>query len=280
MSSIPTHLTPEQFAQHVEPRLSKAKRGFVSKIPLYKIFNYILYLLHTGCQWEKLPIDKDQDHPENKETSHWAVYHHFRKWSKDGSLEKVWKHSIPAIKEELDLSELNLDGSHTLAKKGGESVAYQGRKKAKTCNILPVTDKNGNILASTLIQAGNHNDAFNLKGHLQTAFKDLKGLGLDIEGALFNADMAFDTRDARKTCFNHGVVPNIPENTRNRKRSKPGPKRFFDEEVYKHRFSSERSFAWIDKFKRILVRFERKDAYFFGLHCIAFAMINLRHLIS
>ena len=180
----------------------------------------------------------------------------------------------------MDLSELNLDGSQTIAKKGGESVAYQGRKKAKTSNILPVTDKNGNILASTGILAGNHNDAFNLKPHLQTAFKDIKGLGLDIEGTLFNADMAFDTRDARKTCFNHGVVPNIPENTRNRKRSKPGPKRFFDEEVYKHRFSSERSFAWIDKFKRILVRFERKDAYFFGLHCIAFAMINLRHLIS
>jgi transposase len=128
MSSIPTHLTPEQFAQHVEPHLSKAKRGFVSKIPLYKIFNYILYLLHTGCQWAKLPIDKQKDHPENKEIreiSHWAVYHHFRKWSKDGSLEKVWKHSIPAIQKELDLSELNLDGSHTLAKKGGESVAYQ-----------------------------------------------------------------------------------------------------------------------------------------------------------
>ncbi len=25
------------------------KRGFTSKIPLFKIFNYILYLLCTGC---------------------------------------------------------------------------------------------------------------------------------------------------------------------------------------------------------------------------------------
>ena len=180
----------------------------------------------------------------------------------------------------MDLSEINLDGSHTIAKKGGESVAYQGRKKAKTSNILPVTDKNGNILSSTDIIAGNHNDAFNLKPHLQTALKDIKQSGLDIAGAYFNADMAFDTKDARKTCFNHNVVPNIPENKRNRKHNKPGPKRLFDEEVYKHRFSSERTFAWIDKFKRLLVRFERKDVYFFGLHCIAFAMVNLRHLLS
>ena len=46
------------------------------------------------------------------------------------------------------------------------------------------------------------------------------------------------------------------------------------------RFSSERTFAWVDKFKRLLIRFERKDVYFFGLHCMAFAMINLRHLVS
>jgi transposase len=280
MCSIPTHLSPEQFAQHVEPDLSKAKRGFISKIPLFKIFNYILYFLHTGCQWKRLPIDKDPHDPQKKEISPDAVAYHFRKWSKDGSLERVWKNSIGVIQAHLDLSELNLDGTHTIAKKGGESVAYQGRKKAKTSNILPLTDKNGNILASTKVIAGNHNDAFNLKVNLQTAFKDVKQLELSIEGAFFNADMSFDTKDARKVCFNYGVIPNIPENPRNRKRPKPGPKRLFDGEVYKRRFGSERTFAWVDKFKRLLIRFERKEIYFFGLHCIAFAMINLRHVFS
>lgn len=280
MSSIPIRLTPEQFAQYVEPRLSKAKRGFVSTIPLYKIFNYILYFLHTGCQWEQLPIDPDPTDPSRREISPDAVAYHFRKWSRDGSLKKIWKESLPLIQGQLDLSELNLDGSHTMAKKGGESVAYQARKKAKTSNVLPLTDKNGYILASTSIIAGNHNDAFNLKPHLQAAFKELKQRGLDIAGAYFNADSAFDTKEARKTCFNHGVIPNLAENKRNRKRAKPGPKRLFDEQVYKHRFSSERTFAWVDKFKRLLIRFERKDVYFFGLHCIAFAMINLRHLLS
>ena len=106
MGRIPTHLTQEQFQQHIDPHLSKAKRGFVSSIPLFKIFNYILYLLHTGCQWDQLPIEKDLDNPQQKEISHWAVYYHFRKWSRDGSLKKVWKESIPAIKEELDLSEM------------------------------------------------------------------------------------------------------------------------------------------------------------------------------
>jgi transposase len=280
MSTIPTSVTEKQFDEHIRPYISTAQRGFECQIPLYKVFNYVLYRLHTGCQWDQLPIEPDPDDPEKKEISYHAVGYHFRKWSRDGSLENVWQHSILCIQDDLNLSELNLDGSHAIAKKGGESVAYQGRKRAKTTNILPVTDAQGFIVASTQPIAGNHNDAFNLKAHLQSAFKFMKRLGLDFQGAYFNADSAFDTKAARKVCFNHGVIPNMAENKRNRKRAKRGRKRLFDAEVYKRRFSSERSFAWIDKFRALLIRFDRKDAYFMGGHYIAFAMINLRHVLA
>ena len=280
MSTIPISLTEKQFDEHIRPHISVAKRGYECQIPLYKVFNYILYRLHTGCQWYQLPIVPDTNDPEKKEISHDAVYYHFRKWSQDGSLEKVWQGSIMTIASELNLSELNLDGSHAIAKKGGQAVAYQGRKKAKTTNILPVTDGSGYILASTGLLAGNRNDAYNLKPHLQAAFKSIKRLGLDISGAYFNADKAFDTKAARKTCFNHAVIPNIDENQRNRKSVKRGRKRLFNPEVYKHRFTSERSFAWIDKFRALLLRFDRCAIYFLGAHFIAFCLINLRHVLS
>ena len=165
-------------------------------------------------------------------------------------------------------------------KRRGSGRLYQGRKKAKTTNILPITDAQGFILASTGLIAGNHNDAYNLKPHLQTAFKSLKRLGLQISGAYFNADKAFDTKAARKTCFNHSLIPNIDENKRNRKGTKRGRKRLFNQEVYKRRFTSERSFAWIDKFRALLLRFDRCDIYFLGAHFIAFTLINLRHVLS
>ena len=280
MSTIPTSLTEKACGEHIRPYISVAKRGYECSIPLYKVFNYILYKLHTGCQWEMLPIGPSEKDPRQKEISYHAVYHHYRKWSKDGSLEKVWQGSILSIQDDLDLSKLNLDGTHAISKKGGESVAYQGRKKAKTTNILPVTDGEGFIVATTGLLAGNHNDAYNLKPHLQQIFKFMKSLPLDFQGAFFNADKAFDTKDARKTCFNHGVIPNIDENKRNRKVPKRGRKRFFNTEVYKCRFTCERTFAWIDKFKALLIRFDRKDVYFLGAHFIAFAMVNLRHIIQ
>lgn len=280
MSTIPTEISQKQFEKYVLPHLSTAKRGYVCKIPLYKVFNYILYRLHTGCQWHRLPIDPDPTNPEKKEISWYAVYYHYRKWSRDLSLKKLWINSIEQIKSDLNLSEINFDGTHTLAKKGGESVAYQGRKKAKTSNILPFIDGHGYIIGSTGIMTGHHNDAFELKTNLQNGFKTMKKLGLEIAGAFFNADSAFDTKDARKTCFNHALIPNIPENKRNRKKPKRGRKRLFNPEVYKRRFTAERSFAWVDKFKQLLIRFERKDVYWLGAHFIAFTMINLRHLLA
>jgi len=279
MSMIPESLSEEAFSEYVEPHLSKAKRGYVCKIALFVVFNCILHKLHTGCQWKKLPMSGLVT-SDKSELTYWAVYWHFRKWSKDGSLEKVFQTSIFTIQENLDLSEVNLDGSHAIAKKGGESVEYQGRKKAKTTNMLPLTEGNGFVIGVCQLLAGNHNDAFNLKSALADSFKNLKRSGLAIEGAYFNADTAFDSKDARKTCFNHGLIPNIPENPRNRQRPKPGPKRFFNQDIYKHRYVSERSFAWMDKFRHLLIRFDRKDVYFLGAHFIAFAMINLRHVIA
>ena len=247
--------------------------------PLQSVQLHPLSLTH-GVSVGGIAHCPSAERPRKKEISWQAVYYHWQKWSADGSWERLWQQSIQTVAADLDLSQLNLDGSHAIAKKGGESVAYQPRKRAKTSNILPITEAKGYIVASTGIVAGNHHDAFCLKAHLQAAFKAMKRLGLSMAGVYFNADSAFDTRAARKVCFNHGLIPNMAENKRNRKQPKRGRRRLFNAAIYKHRFTSERSFAWIDKYRALLIRFDRKDANFLGGHHIAFAMINLRHLFA
>ena len=136
------------------------------------------------------------------------------------------------------------------------------------------------MLASTGIVAGNHNDAFNLKPHLQSAFKWIKRQDISIQGSYFNADSAFDPKEARKVCFNHKLLLDILENKRNRKQAKSGPHRMFNQNGYKRRFTAERSFAWVDKFRALLIRYDRRDSYFLSGHYIAFAMINLRNVAN
>ena len=52
-----------------------------------------------------------------------------------------------------------------------------------------------------------------------------KEVGLDLRGAYLNLDGGFDSTRNRKCIFNAGLIPNIPENPRNRKHPKRGRKR-------------------------------------------------------
>jgi len=80
MSTIPESVTQEQFEQSILPHLTTAKRGYVSKTPLVGIFNWILYRLHTGCQWKCLPVGKTPQAREQANQPSWqAVYDH---WSR------------------------------------------------------------------------------------------------------------------------------------------------------------------------------------------------------
>ena len=56
---IPVQMQECEFNEFVLPYLTRGKSGPRNKITYYKIFNYILKLIHMGCQWENLPIDKD-----------------------------------------------------------------------------------------------------------------------------------------------------------------------------------------------------------------------------
>ena len=279
MSRIPTKVTEKQFNTFIEPCLSIAKRGYESSIPLVQIFNGILHKLYTGCQWKELPTEKFPDPKTGKILSWQAFYHHYRKWCRDGSLLRLFQFSILAVSHRLNFSELNLDGTHSIAKKGGEEVAYQRRKKAKTSNMLPVVDAGGYIVGFLPLTAGNHHDSYKLKERLSDLFKSMNQLGLPFHGAYFNADAAFDTRTARKVCFNFGVIPNICRNKRNQQKKQRGRKRLFDPEIYKDRFVSERLNAWVDKFRSLLIRFEVKAIYRLGANLIAFALITIRDLI-
>ena len=106
--------------------------------------------------------------------------------------------------------------------------------------------------------------------------KVAKEVGLDLRGAYLNLDGGFDSAHNQKCIFNAGMIPNIPENPRTRKRAKCGRKRFFNEAIHALRVRVERTFAWEDKFKRLLLRFEHIQQRHYGMKLMAYTLINLR----
>jgi transposase len=103
-----------------------------------------------------------------------------------------------------------------------------------------------------------------------------KKVGLDLRGAYLNLDGGFDSARNRKCIFNAGMIPNIPENPRNRKHPKHGRKRFFNAAIHALRIRVERTFAWKDKFKRLLLRFEHIQQRHYGMKMMAYTLMNLR----
>ena len=172
------------------------------------------------------------------------------------------------------MSSTQLDGSHTPAKRGGEAVGYQGRKKSKTTNSLFLTDKTGLPLAMSNPVGGNHNDLFEIEKSFLKILSDLNLSGIDSNGLFMNADAGFDSEGFRKICFANDIIANIDFNKRNSKNIDNQP--LLDDQLYKERFSVERTNAWMDAFKTLLVRFETKTETWLSLHYLAFALILIR----
>jgi transposase len=103
-----------------------------------------------------------------------------------------------------------------------------------------------------------------------------KTVGFDRGGAYLNLDSGFDSKHNRKCIFNAGMIPNIKENPRNRKRIKRGRKRLFNAALHALRTRVDRTFAWEDKFKRLLLRFECIQQRHFGMKLLAYTLINVR----
>jgi transposase len=103
-----------------------------------------------------------------------------------------------------------------------------------------------------------------------------KTAGLDLGGAYLNLDSGFDSTHNRQCIFKAGMIPNITENPRNRKHMKRGRKRLFNEAIHALRTRVDRTFAWEDKFKRLLLRFEHIQQRHFGMKLLAYTLINVR----
>ena len=115
---MPTKVARQDFNRYMDPHLKRPKTGPKPKLSLYKIFHYILYVLHTGIQWEQLKTNRKELHYTN-------VYTWHNRWSKDGSYQTLFPASILQWHhtDQLDTSVLHGDGSNTVGKKGASASA-------------------------------------------------------------------------------------------------------------------------------------------------------------
>src|SRR5438445_4808170 len=158
----------------------------------------------------------------------------------------------------------------------GDGIGYSGHKHQKGDKVIAIIDNHGYVLAPVPVAPVKETDMVLLPQGLNALKQVAKQVGLDLRGAYLNLDGGFDSAHNRKYIFNAGLISNIKENPRNRKTLKRGRKRFFNEAIHALRMRVERTFAWEDKFKRLLLRFERIQQRHYGMKLMAYTLINLR----
>lgn len=218
--AIPVYFDENDFKQFILPHLWVGCRGPKPKLPLWKIFHYILHILYTGEQWKMLPIEKGQN--GKAEIHYTRIWSKWKQWVEHGSIAALFYQSVKMLKElgKLDLSQLQGDGSNTVCVKGGDLKGYCGHKHQKGNKIVAIQDNAGNVLAPMTIATVNQSDMV----QLPNALNDLKTTCNQCELIIpkntpLNLDPGFDSRKNRKDVWNAGLKPNIKENPRNRKKS-------------------------------------------------------------
>lgn len=267
-------LISEDSIKHlIIPHLSTGKREGKFRVTKTAIVQAVLYKLKTGCQWRQLPVESFF---KSYELSWQGVYYHFRKWATDGSWRRVWIALLARHRQVLDLSSVQLDGSLSIARNGGEAVGYQARMAANSSNSLFLADNQGLMLSCTSPVGGQHHDLFQIRQLFKELLALLKEAGIETAGLFLNADAGFDSKEFRSACEEREIEANIPANARNN--PLPEQQYYFDELLYKRRNVIEQANAWLDAFKALLIRYEVKALHWLCLHFIAFSVQLIRKL--
>jgi transposase len=90
------------------------------------------------------------------------------------------------------------------------------------------------------------------------------------------APAGFDSKRMREFCEGLEISPNIAIN----KRNGADHDYLLDDELYEGRFVVERTNAWLDAFKSLLMRYETKARNWLGQHYMVFSIIFLRKILN
>lgn len=101
---------------------------------------------------------------------------------------------------------------------------------------------------------------------------------MDIKNSYLTLDSGFDDKSNYFNISRHGLKPVIKPNPRGTKDREKIYARLddFNEKIYKERYRIERTFAWQDKYRRLVIRYEKLECTRNGFKYLAYSMINFR----
>jgi putative transposase len=225
-----------------------------------RAINGIFYVLRTGILWKALPRCFGSSS---------AVHRTFQKLCEAKFFEKMWHKELREydVKHGLKLEVQAGDCAHIKAPLGQEKTGKSpvDRKKLGTKRSV-IVDQNGIVLGCAL-EAGNRHDSVLFEASIrsippcitQPRYKEM------------HLDSAYDSKKIDIILFNFYYVPKISKNRRN-------SKKIISQKTEKKRWIVESAHSWMNRFRRLLIRFEKSANNYLSLMQFAFAIITFNKI--
>ena len=247
--------------QRIAPYLAVRKRGRRGRPrrPLRPIFEAVLFILRTGIQWRYLPAGFPPKSTVHDYLKLWAQRQVF--WDLVRALLQNWNRAGQFHREEGFI-----DATFAPAKQGGEGVGLT--RKGKGTKIQIIVDPQGVVLSASLASADT--------GEPQMVPATVGRLPAENTPQRLIGDKAYDS-DALDESLAQVEIEMIAPHRRNRK----AERRTQDGRKLKRsarRWIVERTIAWLQNYRRVLVRHEKSLSIYQAFIALACFMILLKKM--
>jgi len=227
---------------------------------LREVFNGLRWIIRTGSPWRYMPNDLPPWH---------TVYQQAQRWLAAGVFEQMahdLREILRLISGRRDQPSAAILDSRTLQSmpESGHRAGYDGAKKKKGSKAHLAVDTLGHLLALHVTPA-NEQDRTQV-GQLAESVQAATTQSV----RLAYVDQGYQGDDAEDDAYEHDIRLEVVK--------LPKTKRGFV--LLPRRWVVERSFAWLNRFRRLARDYERLPTTLAGLHVLAFVCLMAQRLFN
>jgi transposase len=225
-----------------------------------KILDGIFFVLRTGSQWKALDV--------NGICSGSTAHRRFQEWRKAGVFSRLWEEALKEYGElkGLDWEWLSMDGAMTKAPLGGAESGHNPTDRSKLGTKRSLLTEAAGIPVGLAIAGANRNDMKLVKATLASIPDEIDQKRRQDPGPHeMCMDKGYDFEEVRKLVAEFGSTAHIPVRGRTTQNLK--------KDFKPRRWVVERTHSWMNRFRRILIRWEKKPANYLALLHVACALI-------